>query len=188
MKTILRLLLLICILSAPASAQRSPDHVPDAKLTPGDASDVSKDTLCSAEYSNPANKLSVSLKRQVFDRYAMSPQAVGYNVDHLIPVSLGGSNSLTNLWPQPLSGEWSYQMKNKLEQKLYKMVCSGAITLEQARKEIAADWVSAYRKYLVRSRRPAFGRNASTPTVLPISIPSSDINTEGLRIPQTDWF
>lgn len=77
----------------------------------------------------------------------MSPRLVGYNVDHLIPISLGGSNSITNLWPQPLSGEWNYTMKNKLERKLYKMVCSGAITLERARQEIAGDWVSAYKKY-----------------------------------------
>ena len=153
MKTILQVQLLICFLWAPAIAQRSSTHLPDPKLTPGDASDVSKDTVCSAEYSNRARKLPVALKRQVFDRYAMSPQAVGYNVDHLIPVSLGGSNSLTNLWPQPLSGEWNYQMKNNLEHKLYKMVCSGAIALDRARQEIAADWVSAYKKYLVESRR-----------------------------------
>lgn len=152
MKTILGFLM-ICCLSAPTMAQGGSRHLPDPKLTPGDAFDVSRDDLCSAAYSNPARKLPVALKRQTFDRYGMSPQVVGYNVDHLIPVSLGGSNSLTNLWPQPLSGEWNYHMKNKLEGKLSKMVCGGAITLERARQEIAGDWVGAYKKYIIESRR-----------------------------------
>jgi len=147
MKTILGFLMLTCCLSAPAMAQRGSGHLPDPKLTPGDAFDVSRDNVCNSGYSNPARNLSIALKRQAFDRYGTSPRLVGYNVDHLIPVSLGGSNSITNLWPQPLSGEWNYTMKNKLERKLYKMVCSGAITLERARQEIAGDWVSAYKKY-----------------------------------------
>src|SRR5688500_9829122 len=100
MTTILGFLMLICCLAAPTMAQRGSRHLPDPKMTPGDAVDVSRDDLCSAAYSNPARKLPVALKRQVFDRYRMRPHVVGYNVDHLVPVRLGGSNSLTNLWHQ----------------------------------------------------------------------------------------
>jgi hypothetical protein len=91
----------------------------------------------------------MSLKRQVFDRYGMGPNAPsGFNVDHLIPVGLGGSNSLDNLWPQPLAGEWSHHRKNKLEDRLRRLVCSGEFDLKIAQKEIAADWVAAYKKYV----------------------------------------
>jgi hypothetical protein len=87
-------------------------------------------------------------KRQVFDRYRIDKHEFGYKVDHLIPVRLGGSNSMDNLWPQPLSGEWCWQRKNKLERKLRKMVCLGHLDLKTAQQEIATDWVSAYKKYI----------------------------------------
>ena len=70
------------------------------------------------------------------------------HVDHLIPPGLGGSNSLKNLWPQPLAGEWTSQMKNRLERRLRKLVCSGALDLKTAQQEIATDWIGAYKKYL----------------------------------------
>lgn len=128
-------------------------YLPDPKLTPGDSLSVSKDDLCKAGYKSSADDLTIAVKRGVFDRYVMSPTDVGYNVDHLIPIGLGGSDSVKNLWPQPLAGEWNYHMKNRLEKKLRKMVCSGELKLEYAQREIAADWVSAYRKYIVEKKR-----------------------------------
>lgn len=128
-------------------------YLPDQKLTPGDSLPVSKDDLCKPEYTSPADDLTIAVKREVFDRYVMGPTDVGYNVDHLIPIGLGGSDSLKNLWPQPLAGEWNYHMKNRLEKRLRKMVCSGELKLEEAQSEIAADWVSAYKKYIVVKKR-----------------------------------
>ena len=153
MKTILGFLMLTCCLSAAAMAQRGSGHLPDSKLTPGAAVDVSREDICNSGYSNPARNLPIALKRQAFDRYGMSPRLVGYNVDHLIPVSLGGSNSITNLWPQPLSGEWCWHKKNKLEHRLRKLVCSGQLDLKQAQQEIATDWISAYKKYVGEPRQ-----------------------------------
>ena len=43
-------------------------------------------------------------------------------------------------------------MKNKLEGKLYKMVCNGTMPLERAREEVAGDWVGAYKKHIGQSR------------------------------------
>jgi len=126
--------------------QEGRTYLPNPKLTPGDVVEVSRAEICNDERSLP--EVSVAIKRQVFDRYGISPQSLGYNVDHLIPVALGGSNSIKNLWPQPLAGEWNYQMKNKLEGKMRKLVCAGTLSLEQAQKEISEDWVAAYKKYV----------------------------------------
>ncbi len=43
-------------------------------------------------------------------------------------------------------------MKDALENKLHKLACAGTITLEQAQKEIASDWIAAYRKYVKHGR------------------------------------
>lgn len=153
MRTALMLLMLTFNLFAHPIAQDSARYLPNPKLTPGDTLDVPRKALCEYGYSSPAREIPIRLKRQVLERYGISETATGYNVDHLIPADLGGSNSVKNLWPQPLSGKWNYQMKNRLEKRLHKMVCSGQLELEKAQHEIAEDWVSAYRKYLPEPTR-----------------------------------
>jgi hypothetical protein len=99
-------------------------------------------------------KLSISLKRKVFELYKIRTEATTpHNIDHLIPVSLGGSNSIENLWPQPLAGEWNYNQKNELERRLRRLVCRGELDLATAQREISTDWVSAYKKYLGEPRK-----------------------------------
>jgi hypothetical protein len=127
--------------------------MPDPKLTPGDTAEVTKDDLCGGGLTTLDNKISIKVKSQIYDLYGIRADGpVAYNVDHLVPASLGGTNTIKNLWPQPLSGEWSYAEKNKLEKRLQKLVCSGEIELKKGQEEIARDWVSAYKRY-VRERR-----------------------------------
>jgi hypothetical protein len=71
----------------------------------------------------------------------------GCEVDHLISIEIGGSNEQTNLWPQPYSGlQWTAHVKDRLENFYHDQVCSGKILLTTAQKEIADDWVAAYKK------------------------------------------
>jgi len=153
MKTSAILLVLTLYLLPSNSPQGKDTYLPNHSLTPGDTVRVSRVDLCSPDYKSPATNIPIALKVQVFDAYGVSPNALGFNVDHLIPVGLGGSNSLKNLWPQPLAGEWNYHMKNDLEEKLQKLVCSGQLDLETAQREIAADWVGAYEKYMKRRQK-----------------------------------
>lgn len=123
--------------------------MPNPKLTPGNTLNLKKDDLCGSTQKTLDGSLPISLKRKVFDRYGIrTDKSTPHNIDHLIPVSLGGSNSIENLWPQPLAGEWSYYHKNQLERRLRKLVCKGELDLEKAQQEISSDWVSAYKKYL----------------------------------------
>jgi hypothetical protein len=140
---------LMIIFGVPAPAQQGSSYMPNPKLTPGTTLKVSKDDLCGSRYKSADRSIPISLKRKVFDLYGIrADNPTPFNVDHLIPVSLGGSNSIENLWPQPLSGEWSYHKKNQLEHRLHKLVCRGELDLAKAQQEISTDWVSAYKKYL----------------------------------------
>ncbi len=52
-----------------------------------------------------------------------------YEFDHLIPLSLGGSNNACNIWPQPI---FEAREKDKLELKLYYMMKKGLISQKSA--------------------------------------------------------
>jgi hypothetical protein len=70
-----------------------------------------------------------------------------YEEDHLISLELGGHpTDSRNLWPEPYKGDWGAKKKDSLENRLHKLVCSGAITLDQAQEEIRTDWVASYKK------------------------------------------
>jgi hypothetical protein len=61
-------------------------------------------------------------------------------LDHLIPLELGGSNDLSNLWVEagPVPNP-----KDAVEHRLHNEVCAGQITLHLAQERIAADWRNA---------------------------------------------
>ena len=157
MKPLLLTLLVTLSIARIAQAQTR-QYRPNSRLTPGNALKVTADDLCKPGHTEIEGNISVQLKSQVFDRYGIRGDLIGYNVDHLIPPELGGSNSLKNLWPQPLAGEWTHQMKNRLERRLRKLVCSGALDLRIAQQEIATDWMGAYQKYLSASGQVRFSR------------------------------
>jgi hypothetical protein len=71
-----------------------------------------------------------------------------HEVDHLISLELGGSNAITNLWPEPYVGRWGARTKDTLENRLHDLVCSGAMKLPHAQRIEAANWVAAYEKYV----------------------------------------
>jgi hypothetical protein len=93
------------------------------------------------------------LKTQVFARYGIKDLESGYHVDRLVPIKLGGANSPDNLWPQPLSGEWCWARKNRLERRLHKLICHGTLDLKVAQREIALNWIEAYKKYIGEPRQ-----------------------------------
>jgi hypothetical protein len=71
-----------------------------------------------------------------------------YEVDHLISLELGGSNDIKNLWPESYRTEpWNAHVKDKLEDRLHDLVCAGRISLAEAQRAIATDWIAAYRRF-----------------------------------------
>jgi hypothetical protein len=62
-------------------------------------------------------------------------------VDHLIPLELGGTNEMKNLWPQPDEPRPGSAEKYQLENELHAQVCAGKMTLADAQDRIASNWV-----------------------------------------------
>jgi hypothetical protein len=82
-------------------AQQPTPIPPDPKLTPGDALDVTANDLCVPGYTKKVRNVPAEMKGEVYRVYSFTLHAPGdYEVDHLIPLELGGSNSIKNLWPE----------------------------------------------------------------------------------------
>lgn len=124
--------------------------LPDPKLTPGDTLDVSREDLCVPGYTKHVRDVPSAVKRQVYALYGIkSHRPREYEVDHLISLELGGSNSVRNLWPQSyLTKPWNAHVKDALENRLHALVCSGELDLKTAQRDIATDWIAAYKKYV----------------------------------------
>lgn len=72
-----------------------------------------------------------------------------YEEDHLISLELGGAPSAeANLWPEPYNAPEGARVKDRVENKLHALVCSGTISLATAQRAIATNWWVAYQTYV----------------------------------------
>jgi hypothetical protein len=90
------------------------------------------------------------VRRQIYREYGITSHGRGdYEVDHLISLELGGSNSIRNLWPESYrTSPWNARVKDRLEDKLHQLVCSGQLDLKTPQQAIASNWIEAYQKYV----------------------------------------
>jgi PepSY-associated TM region len=124
--------LLSCL---PATLERG--SLPDPKLTPGDTLGVTKADICTPGYTKLVRAAPAAVKRQVYAAYRRSRRkGICCEVDHLISLELGGSNRLNNLWPA-----WNAHVKDRLENRLHELVCTGQLDLATAQRAIATDWI-----------------------------------------------
>jgi hypothetical protein len=73
-----------------------------------------------------------------------------YELDHIVPVCLGGSDDDANIKVQPrrsIEPIWNAERKDILENFLCQMVRNGVIGQFTAQHEIATDWRASYLKY-----------------------------------------
>jgi hypothetical protein len=47
---------------------------------------------------------------------------------------------------------WNAHVKDTLEEHLHEMVCAGKLDLSTAQRDIAMDWIAAYKKYFQTDR------------------------------------
>jgi hypothetical protein len=128
------------------AAGNDSNYLPNPTLTPGKTAKVDVDKLCSANFAAPA--LSDKKKEEALTNYGLGRDKSEHVVDFLVPQSLGGSDSLDNLWPMAPKGEFGADKKDQLEAKLHELVCSKQMKLADAQKEIRKNWVKAYRQYV----------------------------------------
>lgn len=123
---------------------RVQEKFPDPDCTPGAViSNVTRDMVCTSGYSASVRNVPEGIKRQIYAAYGISTHFTGeYEVDHLISLELGGSNDISNLWPEAREPRPGYREKDQVENYLHKQVCEDKMTLKDAQEIISANWLS----------------------------------------------
>jgi hypothetical protein len=118
--------------------------LPDHGCTPGAIfTGATKVRVCTPGYSGSVRSVSESLKRAVYSEYGIFHHVpYTYEIDHLVPLELGGSNDESNLWPEAAAPRPGYHEKDRLENQLHELVCSGRMGLGAAQRDIAQNWLA----------------------------------------------
>ena len=120
---------------------------PDRRCSPGAFySRLTKAVLCSPTFhTGSIRNVPTSEKHAVEVEYGMKPRPYGSTVeiDHIVSLELGGSNAIANLYPERTPG---YHVKDRLENKLHALVCSGAVSLRAAQAGIARNWQALFKR------------------------------------------
>ncbi len=129
--------------------------LPDPNCTPGaENPTVTLDVLHNTAFRTGCIRDCATTESQKHVTYgwyglATPPNNTGNNqtceLDHLVPLELGGADTLDNIWPQcgpdgvSLNNRY-FKQKDLVENYLTAQVKSGAMDMETARHRIAADW------------------------------------------------
>lgn len=130
----MRLGWLIAIVLSFQSIAFSYPLTPDHNKTPGQVCDSNDKDFVEYRYGEKIpycyRNVSSWTKAQIFRAYRI-PEACWnrYTIDHLIPLSIGGNNEVTNLWPEH---KYVKALRPNLELELYRELAQGLITQKEA--------------------------------------------------------
>ncbi|MEP6986844.1 MAG: HNH endonuclease signature motif containing protein, partial [Chloroflexota bacterium] len=118
----------------------------DKACTPGAIiPDATVQQICTPGYSSSVRNVPTSEKDQVYAEYGIASHFSGqYEVDHLISLELGGSNDISNLWPELADPKPGFHEKDGIENYLHAQVCNGTMSLQKAQELIASNWLQVY--------------------------------------------
>jgi len=148
--------LLAALLMLGIVANAGEPALPNPTLTPGAVmANLTLDSIVTPGFvtHNHLRDVSQSTKHRVFISYFGYKPSAPYVIDHLIPLSLGGSNETKNLWPQPVP---EAKRKDKLARQMAVLLreCykqqgpkAAAALLTKFQAEISTDWQAAFSKY-----------------------------------------
>jgi hypothetical protein len=152
--------------------------VPDPKCTPGSINPTVKlSTLKNKNFTTSCVRdkaTSGPKKKTTYAAYGLTaPQSnIGKTqtceLDHLISIELGGADTLDNIWPQcgpadTVLAQRYFKIKDGVENYLNVQVKAGQVTLDEAQKQIAADWtqfIAASESYWSAHKATGFGTDA----------------------------
>lgn len=135
--------------SVSPAAQIQSAAVPNHSLTPGATRPATIADVCAVPHEEVIRTVPTTLRQEVFQEYGIPhARSEDYEIDFLIAPLLGGAEDIRNLWPEPyMLPLWNAPVKDALEEHLHQLVCAGKLDLPTAQRDIASNWIAAYKKY-----------------------------------------
>ena len=121
--------------------------LPDPECTPGAIFEkATLEEICTSGYTKKVRNVSTKTRKKVYAMYNIHyPVPTGsYELDHFIPLALGGNNDIANLFPESAKPSPGFKEKDVVEVYLYQEVCAKRIDLSAAQSQIVKDWVMIY--------------------------------------------
>ena len=101
-----------------------------------------------ARSARPAFGVTEPIKRRLMNAQHPGEPFADYELDHLIPISLGGAPlDPRDLWLQARHGQANAADKNAAAYVLWRLVCERRVPLRTAQQAIRHDWTKAYDTY-----------------------------------------
>jgi hypothetical protein len=127
--------------------------IPDPTVTPGAVRTTDVGDICTRG-TKRLRYMSRERADHILMEYGLPAGAhEGYEIDHLIPLGVGGADDDANLWPEPrrmIEPDWPAERKDELEMKLHNLICSGRLDVATAQAAFANDWTEAWKVYVGR--------------------------------------
>ena len=162
---------------APSSTKAGPAYVyPNPTLTPGAVLTTDASTICTPGYASSVRDVSTATKKQVYAEYSVSyPQPSGaYEVDHFIPLEIGGSNDITNLWLEPATPTPGFHQKDQFENFEHGQVCRGTISVAEAQSRMVSDWYFYWQEEVEGTTSTTSAPVQSAPAPAPLATTTAD--------------
>jgi hypothetical protein len=104
--------------------------------------------ICTTGYTARVRSVGLAERDSIFREYGLPVRSYGrtYEVDHIVSLELGGSNDPANLYPEAATPAPGYHIKDRLENRLHRLVCAGQLPLGSVQRDIARNWVALYRQ------------------------------------------
>lgn len=154
----------VLIVALPAFAEELPIR-PDDAITPGKVFSTNLTDVCGTSagpnegcepghhclatgtYTVRHRHTKDSEKRDAFDAYHVQKAGRDFEVDHRVPLALGGADEVANRWPQQGWQHPSFHDKDKLETHVWNAVCRRqTMTLQDGQAIFMRDWIAEFER------------------------------------------
>jgi hypothetical protein len=98
-------------------------------------------------YSHRHRHTPTELKHEVYAAYRIVSDGRPFEIDHRVPLCIGGADLRENLWPQEGWQRPNFHDKDRLETEVCRMVCRDhSMTLPEGQAIFLGDWVAGFRQ------------------------------------------
>lgn len=152
----------------------------DSACSPGAVLTTDPKIICVSGYTKTVRNVTEATKKKVFAEYGIPySQRSNYEVDHIISLELGGSNDISNLYPESYLIKNGAKTKDIFENYLHKQICNGSMEVSEAQRQISSDWFYYYQTGMLHLKIATTTQSITKPT----KVTTSKINISNVVVP-----